>query len=676
MFRHILFKKITSAAVRSVAEVFFLLCASNKAYYQAQHAHSSLETAFSYLIYIPLHESEEIATMRHIRFIAAIIIITLCGCRGKTDNVDALPFSTGEEDGWGLLAISGKELTPTGTYATCPTAVINKMFSVTDEEGNRQLYHIDRPLQPVTPQTYTRIGHFFEEVAPAQETPHSPILLIDRKGRVIVSTDNYPHYDIILMHNFREGRALIATRKGKYGYMDTQGQVIIPPLYDVAHDFSDGCAIVGMANREGCIAYQVIDKEGKVLQTIQTSNCQVDKQFKDGLLLLYNPGNHRFSYLNRQGETAILLPKEVTIADAFEQGYATFKTASGYGLLSKKGEVLIAPGYEKIHVVSPNRVAVQTGKRWALAESNGKLLTKFAYDTIGTYYHNGWAVARTNGQYLWIDRNGHELAAPTRHSIVEDPAAQGKVPQLFIRQEEEKAEATLSDKEGNGTYDKEPATTKKERTPHPTATDGGEPTPPRTTIDPDSWKNISRQSPFYEEACKVLSGKLQVEDSRNRRMILNYVEHLRTSYTTKDIDFLEQLFSENALIVVGTVIRTAPYMENNYLPAPQVVYNVKSKRQYLERLRQVFKANKEIRLNFSGFHIMRHPTQQGIYGVSLRQEYASDIYHDDGYLFLLWDFRDEAAPKIHVRTWQPGKLDDNTPLPESEVFNISNFHLE
>ena len=159
-------------------------------------------------------------------------------------------------------------------------------------------------------------------------------------------------------------------------------------------------------------------------------------------------------------------------------------------------------------------------------------------------------------------------------------------------------------------------------------------------------------------------------------MILNYVEHLRTSYTTKDIDFLEQLFSENALIVVGTVVHTTPQKEANYLPSAQVVYNVKSKRQYLDRLKEVFKANQNIDVRFSKFHIMRHPTQQGIYGVSLRQEYHSDLYSDDGYLFLLWDFRDETAPKIHVRTWQPRMQPDHTLLPENEIFSIRNFNLQ
>jgi hypothetical protein len=45
---------------------------------------------------------------------------------------------------------------------------------------------------------------------------------------------------------------------------------------------------------------------------------------------------------------------------------------------------------------------------------------------------------------------------------------------------------------------------------------------------------------------------------------------------------------------------------------------------------------------------------------------------------MVWDFRDEANPQIHVRTWQPYWLDKqkSQKLDESKVFNINNFIIE
>lgn len=185
-------------------------------------------------------------------------------------------------------------------------------------------------------------------------------------------------------------------------------------------------------------------------------------------------------------------------------------------------------------------------------------------------------------------------------------------------------------------------------------------------------KTISRQNPFYKEAVKVLSGGLGEEDAHRRRVILGYCEHLRTAYTTKDIDFLRQVFSEKALIIVGNVVKTKSGGSNDYLPKDKVEYNIHSKKEYLDRINKVFATNKSVDVRFSDFKIMRHPTINGIYGVSLRQQYKSDRYSDDGYLFLLWDFRNESMPVIHVRTWQAaGAIND-----DNEVINIRDFNFE
>ena len=86
----------------------------------------------------------------------------------------------------------------------------------------------------------------------------------------------------------------------------------------------------------------------------------------------------------------------------------------------------------------------------------------------------------------------------------------------------------------------------------------------------------------------------------------------------------------------------------------------------------MFAINKTVDVRFSDFRIMRHPTKDGIYGVSLRQRYSSDRYSDDGWLFLLWDFRNPSMPLIHVRTWQPSAT-----VGSSEgVIDISDFNLE
>ena len=184
---------------------------------------------------------------------------------------------------------------------------------------------------------------------------------------------------------------------------------------------------------------------------------------------------------------------------------------------------------------------------------------------------------------------------------------------------------------------------------------------------------MAKDNPFFAEASKVISGKLEEKDADNRRMILNYCEHLRTSYTTKDIDFLRQVFSDQALIIVGNVVRSA---DNNSATGiegdEKVTFSLKTKKEYLERLEKVFAANNKIDVKFTDFRIMRHPTMEGIYGVSMKQKYTSDRYSDDGYLFILWEFRNKSMPLIHVRTWQPTASVNG----EKEIIGIRDFNLE
>ena len=184
-------------------------------------------------------------------------------------------------------------------------------------------------------------------------------------------------------------------------------------------------------------------------------------------------------------------------------------------------------------------------------------------------------------------------------------------------------------------------------------------------------REMSQSNPFYKEATKILQGKLSESDAKRRHMILNYCEHFRTAYTTKDIDFLRQVFSDKALIIVGNMVKPIAN-DDKFQAEPKVTYAIHSKRDYIARLAKVFAVNKKIDVKFSGFRIMRHPTMDGIYGVTLRQQYKSDRYGDDGYLFLLWDFRDRSMPLIHVRTWQPAK----SVADGNDVISIQDFNLE
>jgi hypothetical protein len=609
--------------------------------------------------------------MKGYRYIISLCLcLLLISCEKADNKVEALAFKMNATSAWGLISTDGKPLDGAGTYGSQPSSVVNGMYSVPDGKGLFLLYNIDTPRRPVCSRHFYRIGYFFEDVTLAQTAAEAPFILIDKQGNT-VATLEYPQYNIVLAHNFSQGRALVGTSDGKYGYIDTEGNIVIPPLYSYAADFSEGKALVGLAATDGETTYQVIDTKGRALFTVGQSRVVLDKHYACGMLMYSDIDGSHCAYMDSRGNTILNLADNVRDSYAFEHHYAVFTTDTGMGIVDGKGKVCVPDRYADAFVAGRGIAAVMTSAgRWTVTPIGTEPTWKYVYDRIGRYYPSGLSVASRAGRSMMIDRTGKPTSA-SYAVIADDVTASHLAPEVFLCSSHTAGASFPQEGTSHLSAMKTDSTSVR-----PLAVKMRPAPVPHAVSNNSNWRAISRQSPFYSEAAKVLSGRLTETDAESRRVILNYVEHLRTSYTTKDIDFLNQLFSENALIIVGHVIRTSNERNTGYLSPSQVSFNVHSKQEYLAKLRLVFKANKSISVRFSNFHIMRHPTVPGIYGVSLRQSYQSDRYSDDGYLFLLWDFRDVTAPKIYVRTWQPSMMDDRTPLPEESVFNIRNFNLQ
>lgn len=168
---------------------------------------------------------------------------------------------------------------------------------------------------------------------------------------------------------------------------------------------------------------------------------------------------------------------------------------------------------------------------------------------------------------------------------------------------------------------------------------------------------------------KVMSSALTVDDVIRRQLILEYVERFRNAYNLKDMNFLEEIFSDDALIITGKVVKRVK--SDVKISNTDIVYKKQNKKQYLTNLAAVFKANKRINVLFDEIKVARHPAKEDFYGVTLKQGWQSDNYSDVGYLFLLWDFTNPDAPQIHVRTWQPDEFIE----AGGEVFTVDDFDI-
>lgn len=179
----------------------------------------------------------------------------------------------------------------------------------------------------------------------------------------------------------------------------------------------------------------------------------------------------------------------------------------------------------------------------------------------------------------------------------------------------------------------------------------------------------------YDE---IMAEKSSDIDYSRRQIIIDFVENFRTAYNRKDIKLLNSVYSDKALIITGKVVTEKPNSDIDRLTLNnnKVVYIKQTKQEYIAKLTNIFKINKFINVKFEDIDIVQHPKYDDIYGVTLKQYWHTSRYSDEGYLFLMVDFRDADNPLIQVRTWQPYKNNAGQIITKKEdVYHLGSFRI-
>ncbi len=151
--------------------------------------------------------------------------------------------------------------------------------------------------------------------------------------------------------------------------------------------------------------------------------------------------------------------------------------------------------------------------------------------------------------------------------------------------------------------------------------------------------------------------------------LIRFMQNYKTAYALERVDYIESIFADNALIIVGRKVKKAEPIDGMYktLGNEQYEFVRKSKAQYIESLRSVFLSNEFVNIQFSTSEVKRRDADSQVYGIQIEQNYYSSNYGDHGYLFLMIDMKDTLNPKIYVRSWQPEQNPDGT------IIGLNNF---
>lgn len=157
---------------------------------------------------------------------------------------------------------------------------------------------------------------------------------------------------------------------------------------------------------------------------------------------------------------------------------------------------------------------------------------------------------------------------------------------------------------------------------------------------------------------EIIDEGTSLKDIEQRKIIVEFLENFGSAYSKKDVEFLENVFSNDALIIVGSVTYKKPEFNDmakttSIFSEKIVSYRQYTKFDYINKLRTfVFPSNKYINIKFDDIQINKHRTMDNVYGIKLKQHWKAERYEDKGYLFLTIYFWEEINPLILVRVWQ------------------------
>lgn len=349
-------------------------------------------------------------------FIATILFaVTGCNFRKselKEIDYSLIPFAVRTEHNGNLLGYMDTK----GNIVIEPAFIDAWLFSdglaqVWTTDGERG--YIDKTGQLVIPAIYDRATMFFDERAFVHVTD-GPIVCINTVGEVVFELP-----DIIEAGFFAEGLAAVRNSNDKWGFVNTQGEMVITPQYDDAQAFSEGLAAVRMGNKYGYInhegqyvinpqfhgvdafscgyafvkksqylsQYDYINKKGKIVSDKLAGGFTY---MSDNLLLcVYGPTRNegRKMIIRNQRGDSIASTQYFERASIFSEGLCWIEYNKKSGFVNKKGILAVNPIYDNASNFHEGVAVVEVDEKYGLIDTKGNYIVEPQYFFMGSAPH-------------------------------------------------------------------------------------------------------------------------------------------------------------------------------------------------------------------------------------------------------------------------------------------------
>ena len=144
-------------------------------------------------------------------------------------------------------------------------------------------------------------------------------------------------------------------------------------------------------------------------------------------------------------------------------------------------------------------------------------------------------------------------------------------------------------------------------------------------------------------------------DPKSRLVLVNFLENYKTAYALERLDYLNAIFSDDALIIVGNKLPQTKVSEITAVDEESYEHNKLTKSEYIAQLERVFRKQEYVNIQFEDASVKKTNRTSERYEIIIKQNYYSTTYADKGYLYLLADISDPEMPIIHVRVWDENR---------------------
>lgn len=206
-----------------------------------------------------------------------------------------------------------------------------------------------------------------------------------------------------------ETDALPVHKRGKWGIIDTYGNIIVPYTldYDFVSTYDGEYASITKNGKKGCI-----DKKGNIVIPLIYDALYTGMFSRYGIAKVGN--NEKFGLINTTGE--IVLPIEYDdIGNHAEEGLIRIYKNGKYGMVNVLGNIVIPPTYPDSHGGFSNGLwAVKQDGKWGFVNTTDKVIIPFQYKSVSSFIfsksNKTYATVTTfDGREYSIDKNGEKL---------------------------------------------------------------------------------------------------------------------------------------------------------------------------------------------------------------------------------------------------------------------------